>query len=219
MQQNLELSSILRLYAITNREWENTIINLQIQIELAIAGGVTALAIQDNDLIDKKLLPMANEIRGICDSFNIPMIIHDRIDIAIKSKADGICISQDSDLTISTIKCKLTKAKLDMFIGVTVKSVEEALKAQADGADYIIARGIFQTENENPHPISTSTLRNICEQVDIPVIASGGITKKNISQLNGIGIVGTGVMTSIFSSDNIKLECEDISDTLKYILN
>lgn len=219
MKENIDLAKTLRLYAITNREWENDIINLQLQIELAIAGGVSCVAIQEPDLIDKKILPMAKEIREICDRFNIDLVIHDRIDIAIKSKANGICISHNSDLTIDKIRCKLEKAKQDMFIGVTIKSLQEAIDAQNNGADYIIARGVFQNELENPHPISTSTLRQICETVDIPVIASGGITKKNISQLNGIGIIGTGLKTSIFSSENIKLECEAISQTLSLMLS
>lgn len=219
MQKDLDLTKALRLYGITNREWENDIINLQLQIELAIAGGVSCIAIQEYDLIDKKMLPMAKEIRSICDRFNIPLVMHDRLDIAIKAKADGICINHESELTTDKIKCKLEKAKHTMFIGVTVKSIEEAIKAQSNGADYIIARGVFQTLNENPHPISTGTLREITENVSIPVIASGGINKKNLSQLNGIKIVGTGVMTSIFSSENIKVECEEISQTLNYILN
>lgn len=219
MQNKLDLAKALRLYGITNREWENDIINLQLQIELAIAGGVTCIAIQEHDLIDKKMLPIAKEIRIICDRFNIPLVIHDRLEIALKVNADGICISQDSDLTIEKIKCKMEKAKHNLLIGVTVKSLEEAQIAQSNGADYIIARGVFQTINENPHPISTNTLREIVENIDIPVIASGGITKKNISQLNGIKIIGAGVMTSIFSSENIKLECEEIAQTINYILD
>lgn len=219
MQKDINLNNALRLYAITNREWENPVINLQLQVELAIAGGVTCLALQDFDLIDKKILPMAKEIRCICDTFNIPLVIHDRIDIAIKTKADGICISHDSDLTIEKIKCKLVKAKQEMFIGVTVKSVKEALIAQTNGADYIIARGIFQTKAENPNPISTKQVREICNAVNIPVIASGGINKSNISELADLSIVGAGVKTTIFSSENIKVECEELSLMLNYVLN
>lgn len=219
MKENINLNNSLRLYAITNREWENTVVNLQIQIELAIAGGVTCIAIQENNLIDKKMLPIANEIKEICDRFNTPLFIYDKIDIATKIKADGICISQNSNLTIEHINCKLKKAKLEMIIGSTIKNLDEALQAQQDGADFLIARGVFQNKEENPNPINTNTLREICEKTTIPVIASGGINKNNLSQLNGVGVIGAGVMTSIFSSGNIKLECEEISQTLKYILH
>lgn len=219
MENNIECVNLLRLYALTNHEWGNQIINLQLQIELAIAGGVTCIALKEDDLIDKKVLPLAKELREICQKLNVAFIIHDRIDIAIKTSADGICISQDSPLTIEKINMKLEKAKQKMLIGVTVKNPQEAIQAQLNGANFIIARGVFQTINENPHPITTATLRDICENVNIPVIASGGINKKNISQLSGMGIVGAGVKTSIFSSSNIKLECEEISQTLKYILN
>lgn len=218
MLGDIDLSNALRLYAITNREWENPAVNLQLQVELAIAGGVTCLAIQDFELTDKKLLPMANEIKSICNTFNIPLIIHDRIDMAIKTKADGICISHKSDLTIDKIKCKLAKAKQEMFIGVTVKDVKESLLAQTNGADYLIARGIFQSKPENPSPITSQEIRQICKVVDIPVIASGGINKSNIAQLADIPIAGTGVMTSIFSSENIKVECEELALRLNYIL-
>lgn len=218
MQEDINLSNALRLYAITNREWENPAVNLQLQVELAIAGGVTCLAIQDFELTDRKLLPMAYEIKSICDTFNTPLVIHDHLDVAIKTRADGICISHKSDLTIDKIKCKLTKAKQEMFIGVTVKNVKEALLAQTNGADFLIARGIFQTEDENPHPITPQEIRQICKVVDIPVIASGGINKTNISKLADIPIVGAGVMTSIFSSVNIKVECEELSQMLNYFI-
>lgn len=219
MQKNNKLNQILKLYAITDREWENYSVNLQVQIELAIAGGVTCIAILEEDLIDKKALPMAKEIRTICDRLETPLVMHDRVDIAIKSKVDGICISQNSELTIEKIKCKMEKSKHEMFIGVTVKSEEEAVKAQKDGADFLIARGVFQTQNENPTPITIPTLRTICERVDIPVIASGGVNKKNIKQLNGVGIVGAGVKTSIFSSNNIRLECAEMAQTIDYMLS
>lgn len=219
MENSLDLINSLRLYALTNHEWGNQIINLQLQIELAIAGGVTCIALKEDDLIDKKVLPLAKELREICEKLNVAFIIHDRIDIATKIKADGICISQDSPLTIEKINMKLEKAKQKMFIGVTVKNPQEAIEAQSNGADYIVARGVFQTINENPNPITTDTVREICSSVNLPVIASGGLNKKNISELAGIDIVGAGVKTSIFSSSNIKRECEEISSTLKYILS
>ncbi len=219
METNIDLTNSLRLYALTNHAWGNQIINLQLQIELAIAGGVTCIALQEDGLIDKKVLPLAKELREICEKLNVAFIIHDRIDIATKIKADGICISQESTLTIEKINQKLEKSKQKMFIGVTVKNPQEAIEAQTNGADYIIARGVFQTLTENPNPITTDTVREICSSVDLPVIASGGLNKKNISELAGIPIVGTGVKTSIFSSSNIRRECEEMAQTLKYILD
>ena len=203
------------LYAVTDRAWVGKQ-SLYEQVESALKGGVTCVQLREKDLDDEAFLNEAMEISALCKQYGVPFFINDNVEIAIKCHADGIHVGQE-DMEAAQVRQKVGD---DMMIGVSVHSVEEALEAVRNGADCLGVGAMFSTSTKtNIEVLSKEVLKDICAAVDIPVVAIGGITKSNISQLVGTGIDGVALVSAIFAVDDIENECRQLRKLSKEMVN
>lgn len=190
----------LLLYAVTDRSWLNGH-SLYEQVEEALKGGVTFVQLREKNLDDEAFLQEAKEIKELCARYHVPFVINDNVDIAAEIDADGVHVGQ-SDMEAGDVRKKLGP---DKIIGVSAQTVEQALKAQAHGADYLGVGAVFPTGSKaDAVEVSHDTVRAICRAVDIPVIAIGGITKDNVVELKGTGICGIAVISAVFAQEDIR---------------
>ena len=203
------------LYAVTDRAWIGTQ-SLYEQVEAALKGGATCVQLREKELDDEAFLNEAMEISALCKQYGVPFFINDNVEIAIKCHADGIHVGQE-DMEAAQVRQKVGD---DMMIGVSVHSVEEALEAVRNGADCLGVGAMFSTSTKtNIEVLSKEVLKDICAAVDIPVVAIGGITKSNISQLVGTGIDGVALVSAIFAVDDIENECRQLRKLSKEMVN
>lgn len=191
------------LYAVTDRAWTGKQ-TLYEQVEAALKGGVTCVQLREKELDEESFLKEAVEISELCKRYGVPFFINDNVEIAIKCHADGIHVGQE-DMEASSVRERVGD---EMMIGVSVHSVDEALEAVKHGADCLGVGSMFTTSTKKDvSVIPKDVLRDICDAVDIPVVAIGGICKSNISELAGAGMDGVALVSAIFSADNIEEEC------------
>lgn len=195
--------SDLLLYAVTDRSWlENS--TLLAQVEEAILGGVTCVQLREKDMETTSFLAEAKNMKTVCNRHNIPLIINDSIEIALDSGADGVHIGQ-SDQNAREVREKIGSA---MIMGVSVQTVAQAKLAQEQGADYLGVGAVFSTTTKlDANAVSLATVQEITASVQIPVVAIGGISLKNIHQLQNCGLSGVAVVSGIFASSSIKTAC------------
>lgn len=204
----------LILYAVTDRSWLGES-SLYSQVESAIKGGATFIQLREKDLDEADFLSEAKEIQKLCREYNVPFVINDNVDIAAQIDADGVHVGQ-SDMEAGDVRKKLGA---DKIIGVSAQTVEQALKAQEHGADYLGVGAVFPTGSKaDATEVSHQTLKEICEAVDIPVIAIGGITKENVSELKGSGICGIAVISAIFAQKDIRKAAAELKQKVEEIL-
>lgn len=191
------------LYAVTDRAWVGKQ-SLYEQVEAALKGGVTCVQLREKELDEERFLKEAMEISALCKQYGVPFFINDNVEIAIKCHADGIHVGQE-DMKAEKVRQKVGS---DMMIGVSVHSVEEALEAVKNGADCLGVGAMFNTSTKTDVDVlSKEILHDICAAVDIPVVAIGGISKTNLSQLSGTGVDGVALVSAIFAADDIEDEC------------
>lgn len=199
------------LYAVTDRAWVGKQTLLE-QVEDALKGGVTCVQLREKELEKEKFLEEALEMKKLCTKYQIPFIINDNVEIALKCKADGIHVGQ-SDMEAGNVR-KL--AGEHMIIGVSVRTVEEALAAEKAGADYLGVGAMFPTSTKlDAADVSYETLKEICNTVTIPVVAIGGINKNNIQELAGTGADGIALVSAIFAAENIEETCKELKSISK----
>ncbi len=197
---------ILRLYAVTDRSWLNGRA-LEDDIEKAIKGGVTLVQLREKNIATDDIIKSAIRTKSVCKKHGIPLIINDNVDAVICSNADGVHLGQ-SDMSISEARKILGKNKI---IGATAKTVEQAQKAELEGADYLGSGAIFgTTTKDDAKKMDIETLKSITQSVKIPVVAIGGITGDNILELRGTGIAGVAVVSGIFAQNDIEKAAEDL---------
>ena len=204
----------LLLYAVTDRRWLNGK-RLVDQVEEAIQGGVTFVQIREKDLDPEKFLEEAEELKALCAKYKVPFVINDNVEIAAKSGADGVHVGQ-SDMEAGDVRAKLGP---DKIIGVSAQTVEQALLAEKHGADYLGVGAVFATgSKDDAKEVEHETLKAICEAVKIPVIAIGGITKENVSELAGTRICGIAVISAIFAQEDVKEASKELCERTKEML-
>lgn len=201
----------MNLYAVTDRAWVGKQTLLE-QVEDALKGGVTCVQLREKELEKEKFLAEALEMKKLCTKYQIPFIINDNVEIALKCKADGIHVGQ-SDMEAGNVR-KL--AGEHMIIGVSVRTVEEAVAAERAGADYLGVGAMFPTSTKlDAADVSYETLKEICSTVTIPVVAIGGINKNNIQELAGTGVDGIALVSAIFAAENIEETCRELKSISK----
>lgn len=199
----------LALYAITDSRLAISQ-TLEEQVEDALKGGVTILQLREKEMAVDDFKEEAIRIKKICDRYNVPLIINDNVEIAKEIDADGVHVGQ-SDIEAGKVREILG---VDKIIGVTAKTVEQAIAAQNAGADYLGSGAVFGTTTKlDAKKMSLELLKEITASVDIPVVAIGGIDETNIDQLAGTGIVGVAVVSGIFGKD----DCEKAAKELKAV--
>ncbi|MCI9503507.1 MAG: thiamine phosphate synthase [Hungatella sp.] len=194
------------LYAVTDRAWTGKQTLYQ-QVEAALRGGVTCVQLREKDLAEALFLQEARELRGLCRQYKVPFIVNDNVDIAIACKADGVHVGQE-DLAAGEVRRRIGD---EMILGVSVHTVEEARQAVRDGADYLGLGAVFPTSTKtDADPMSREILRAICDAVDVPVVAIGGINRDNLLRLAGSGVDGVALVSAIFSAEDVEGACRDL---------
>lgn len=195
------------LYAVTDRAWVGKQTLMQ-QVESAIKGGATCVQLREKELDEDAFLKEAIEMKALCKAHGIPFIIDDNVDVALACGADGIHVGQ-SDMAAGKVRSLVGEK---MILGVSAQTVEQALAAQAAGADYLGVGAVFSTSTKkDADDVSHETLRRICEAVDIPVVAIGGISEKNILQLKGSGVDGAAIVSAIFGAEDVEAACRKLA--------
>lgn len=199
--QELKLSKeSLLLYAVTDRKWLQIGEHLSDKVEQAIQGGVTIVQLREKHLEYESFLQQAQELKQVTQNYNIPLIINDRVDIALAMDADGVHVGQ-SDMDVLLVRESLGA---DKILGVSAQTVEQAIAAEAAGADYLGVGAMFPTNSkEDAVEVTSETLKSICKAVEIPVVAIGGITLNNLNVLKGTGIAGAAVISAVFAEPEI----------------
>lgn len=186
------------LYFVTDStDWEEeAFLNL---VDKACAGGATIVQLREKNRTGREYLDLAIKTKSVTDKYNVPLIIDDRADIALAADAAGVHVGQ-SDLPVCAARKLMGR---DKIVGATAKTVEQALKAQAEGADYLGVGAMYPTTTKVITVLTKpETLRDICAAVDIKVNAIGGLNKDNLDILKGIPIDGICAVSAIMKSDN-----------------
>lgn len=195
-----QLREQMLLYAVTDRHWLNGQ-KLYEQVEEALKGGATFIQLREKDLTEEEFLEEAKKIQQLCKKYRVPFIINDNVKLAKEIDADGVHVGQ-SDMEALDVRAQLGE---DKIIGVSARTVEQALLAEKHGADYLGVGAVFQTGTKtDAREVEHSVLKEICTKVDIPVVAIGGITQDNVKELSGSGINGVAVISAIFAQNDIE---------------
>ena len=190
----------LRLYLVTNR-YQDSLESFLEKVETACRSGVTIIQLREKNLTTNQYYQLAKQVKEITDSYQVPLIIDDRLDVCLAVDAAGLHIGDD-ELPVSVARKVLGPEKI---LGVTAKTVKRALEAETSGADYLGTGAIFPTTTKENAPITLiSTLKTICQTVAIPVVAIGGLTSENIDQLIGTGIAGVAVVRDLMQAEDIE---------------
>lgn len=190
----------LRLYAVTDRTWLKGR-SLGECVRESILGGATMIQLREKSLGYEAFKYQALEIQALCRENHIPFIVNDNVNLACDISADGVHVGQD-DMNAGNVRQLIGAGKL---LGVSVRTAEEAVLAESQGADYLGAGAVFHTGSKNDAvDITHEALREICRAVKIPVVAIGGINAGNIHELEDSGIAGVAVISAIFAQDDIQ---------------
>ena len=197
----------LLLYAVTDRNWLPEGETLEEQVEKCLKGGATCIQLREKQLSEEEFLEEARRMKAVCAKYHVPLLINDNVEIALAVDADGVHVGQ-SDMEAEDVRAKLGP---DKIIGVTAKTVEQALLAEKHGADYLGSGAVFGTSTkEDASKMDHKVLKQICQAVQIPVVAIGGITEENVAELAGNGICGVAVVSAIFAKKDIEAATREL---------
>ncbi len=169
------------------------------RVEEALNGGVTLMQLREKEKSTREYIELANKVHSISKKYNVPLIIDDRVDVALAIDAEGVHVGA-SDMPVATARKLMGSEKI---VGATAKTVPWAKEVYEQGADYLGVGAIFPTTTKVKTVLtSVDTLRDICNAVPIPANAIGGLNKENIHVLKGVPIAGICVVSAIMKADN-----------------
>ena len=204
-----ELAEKLLLYAVTDRHWlgERTLYEV---VRDSLDGGVTFLQLREKNLDEDSFYEEAVRLQAMAREYKVPFVINDNVEIAVRMNADGVHVGQD-DMEAGHVRALIGP---DKILGVSAQTVEQAVLAEQQGADYLGVGAVFPTgSKDDAIDVPFETLKAICEAVSIPVVAIGGITKENTPKLAGSGICGIAVISAIYAQENIR----EVASSLKKV--
>lgn len=185
------------------------------KIEAACKGGVTLVQLREKERSGKDFYSLAKKVKAMTDIYDIPLIINDRVDIALAIDAAGVHLGQN-DLPIDIARRILGPNKI---IGATAKTVPQALKAMKEGADYLGVGAIYPTTTKVATVITeVSTLNEICKVISCPVVAIGGLNQSNCDILKGSPIAGIAVVSAIMKAEDTKQATQQLKERVKSLL-
>jgi len=215
--KNAELLSALSLYGVTDRLWlphpfpagdPCGAALLASAVEECITGGTTMIQLREKNVSPVDMLSIGKAVGDVCRAHNVPFIVDDDADAAILLKADGVHVGQH-DTDAVEVRRRIGPG---MILGVSVQTVEQAVRAQAAGADYLGTGAVFPTSTkDDAGAVSRECLAAVCAAVTIPVVAIGGIHEENIALLEGTGIAGAAVVSALFASPDIPAAARALS--------
>ena len=194
------------LYVCTDRDIMTTD-TLEEAVELAIKGGATIIQLREKDCTSREFYELALSIKDITDAYEVPLIINDRLDIALAVHADGVHLGQ-SDIPVQVARNVMGP---NCIVGATANTLEKAKEAWQSGADYLGVGDVFGSATKNDtKPVELKELKKICDTVKIPVVAIGGISKKNIHLLKDTGVAGVAVISAVLGQTDITAAAEEL---------
>lgn len=189
----------LNLYLVTDRHWLANR-DLEDDVEKAILGGVTMVQLREKNIDNDSFIELAKKVKQVCNKYKVPFIINDNLEVALAVDSDGIHIGQD-DLPASLVRQKIDP---DKILGVSAHNLDEAIAAKKAGATYLGAGAMFSTTTkDNTTNLSIEQLQAITKNVDIPVVAIGGINYDNCLSLKNCNLAGIAVVSAIMAATNI----------------
>lgn len=192
-----EIRRAMLLYAITDRSWLKEVESLTDVCREVLDNGATFLQIREKDLDKENFEKEAAELKKLCEKYRVPFVVNDNVQIALDIDADGVHVGQ-SDIKGRDIRSLIGP---DKILGISAGTAEEAVAAEKAGADYIGVGAVFGTSTKkDARNLSIEKLREICGAVSIPAVAIGGISRENVSELDGSGASGIAVISAIFGA-------------------
>lgn len=205
---------MLLFYVVTDRSWEGKQ-TLYEQVEDALKGGATIVQLREKKIEEAEFVQEALQIKELCHRYDVPLIINDNVDVALKSGADGVHVGIE-DTPVSDIRRRVPD---DFIIGATCKTVEQAQIAMKAGADYMGVGAVFPSPTKkNAIRITGEQLKTICSSVSIPAVAIGGIDLENVMEIKGCGMAGIAVVSAVFSSDDIQEAAVRLKEKAKEVV-
>lgn len=199
------------LYLCTDRDLMSTD-TIEEAVEQAVKGGCTVVQLREKDCSSLEFYETALRVKKITDQYKIPLIINDRVDIALAVNADGVHVGQD-DLPAASVRRILGG---DKVIGVSAGSVREAVKAREDGADYLGVGAMHATSTKTDADVTTvEELKKIREMVDLPIVAIGGMNRQTLPELKGTGVDGIAVVSAVIAADDIERAASELSEAVR----
>lgn len=205
----LPLKDAMLLYAVTDRAWLNGR-TLSECVKQAIQGGATFVQLREKEATSQEIVQLGKELVAICHAAGVPFVVDDDVQAAIACGADGVHVGQDD------MACAKARELLgpDAIVGVSAQTVEQALKAQAEGADYLGVGALIPTATKpDAVDVTAEELKAICEAVDIPVVGIGGLNVRTIPQIKGLGADGAAVVSAIFAAE----DCREAARQLRVV--
>lgn len=182
------------------------------RVEQALKGGVTLIQLREKEKSTREYIELAEKVHALAGHYNVPLIIDDRVDVALAIDAEGVHVGA-SDMPVATARRLMGE---DKIVGATAKAVPWAKEAYEQGADYLGVGAIYPTTTKVKTVLtSTDTLRDICNSVPIPANAIGGLNKGNIDVLEGIPVAGICVVSAIMKADDPKIAAEELKARAK----
>lgn len=200
MYSQEKLRRALALYAVTDRSWL-TGRTLPECVAAALAGGATFVQLREKGQPTEAVAAVGRELAALCRAAGVPFVVNDDVQAALACGADGVHVGQ------SDAACAQARALLgpDAIVGVSASTVEQALAAQAAGADYLGVGAVFPTSTKaDAASPGLEGLTAICAAVDIPVVAIGGLHADNVGELAGTGACGAAVVSALFAAEDIE---------------
>ena len=205
---------MLLLYAVTDQAWVGRQTLLE-QIEDALKGGATIVQLREKKMDEDSFVEEAIAVRDLCQKYNVPLIINDNVDVALKSKADGVHVGIE-DAPVAEIRKRVPAG---FIIGATCKTVEQAKAAEAAGADYMGVGAVFPSPTKtNAVRITNEQLREIVSSVSIPAVAIGGISYEKVCEIKGSSVSGVAVVSAIFGAEDIEKATALLKERVKAVI-
>lgn len=176
-------------------------------VEQAILGGTGVIQLREKDIDAKDFYELAVSLKKITERYQVPLIINDRVDIALACDADGVHIGQRD------IPAKLVRRMIgpDKLLGVSAATLEEAVQAVKDGADYLGIGAMYATNTKDDAEIVTiSELKQIREAVDVPIVVIGGINLDTLDNFKGYGIDGLAVVSAVMAAEDVQAAAKEL---------
>lgn len=203
------------LYVITDSTYHTTETLLH-AVDEACAGGATLIQLREKDDGGRDYLALAQQVKAVTDRWNVPLIIDDRVDVALACDAAGVHVGA-SDLPVAVCRKLLGP---DKIVGATAKTVEAAKAAYADGASYLGTGAIYPTTTHVTTKLTpVSTLDEICRTVPIPVVAIGGLNADNMDVLKDSPIAGVAIVSAVMKADDPRAAAAHILETFRAMQN
>ena len=204
----------MRLYAVTDRAWLGGR-SLEQCVSDAIDGGATFIQLREKDAPHDEVLGLARSLKNLCARRGVPFVIDDDASLACEVGADGVHVGQ------SDMACAHARELLgpEAIVGVSASTVQQALEAQAAGADYLGVGAVIPTDTKpDADFVSFEELKAICAVVSIPVVAIGGLNAGTLDCLRGSGVDGAAVVSAIFAADDCEAAARELRDKLEEVL-